>query len=118
MPFVVPIADPGTTADLAGALAGGGCGRRPLPAANPAAARARAIDHQRKDDRGLYTCGQADGEILRAGRRYLSAGFVGSPLAILPDCQYRQREEREYHRREAKGLEPSVVTPFGRHQGQ
>jgi hypothetical protein len=31
MPFVVPIADPDTMADPTGALAGGGCGRRPLP---------------------------------------------------------------------------------------
>jgi Flp pilus assembly protein TadB len=33
---------------------------RPQPAKNPAAARARAVDRQRKDDCGLYARGRAD----------------------------------------------------------
>jgi hypothetical protein len=33
---------------------------RPQPAEDPTAARARAVDHQRKDDRGLHARGWAD----------------------------------------------------------
>ncbi len=32
---------------------------RPQPAEDPAAARSRAVDHQRKDDRGLHARGRA-----------------------------------------------------------
>ncbi len=75
------------------------------------ARQAVCTDKRENESRGL-----AGGKLTAV--LALSAGFDGSPAAILPDCQHRQREEREYHGREAKGLEPLVVNPFGRHQGQ
>jgi hypothetical protein len=39
---------------------------RPQPAEDPPAARARAVDHQRKDDRRLHARGRADGDSCRS----------------------------------------------------
>src|SRR5258705_4350710 len=57
---------------------------RPQLAEDPAAARARAVDHQRKDDRGLNARGRADGDIrARAHAARLRAAIRRGPPALI-----------------------------------